>query len=139
MRRLYNLQNDFYKKKFKNIYRLLFTADLDRISDHSTWHLKNPDIVEKDRPLWIIVESKILNKRIWITKDFGALEVTTAQLDLDINSRAYHNSYRRKKLNNQKEMAEYLKELLKPCLEINEKEQSYNNDSIESEDEEIEI
>lgn len=70
MRRTEYLASPFYKKRFKEIYKLLFTADLDEISDHSNWHKINPSYVEKNRPLWIIAESKILNKRIWITKDF---------------------------------------------------------------------
>ena len=123
MRRLENLQNVFYRKKYKEIYKILFTADLDYFSDHSYWHLKNPNIVEKNRPLWIIVESKIINKRIWITHDYGRLGIDTAQLDLDINSKKYHESYNFKTLKNQKEMCQYLEDLLKPCLELRENEQ----------------
>lgn len=123
MRRLENLQNVFYRKKYKEIYKILFTADLDYFSDHSYWHLKNPNIVEKNRPLWIIVESKIINKRIWITHDYGRLGIDTAQLDLDINSKKYHESYNFKTLKNQKEMCQYLEDLLKPCLELQENEQ----------------
>lgn len=111
-----NLNNPFYKKRFKEIYKLLFTADLDEISDHSNWYKKNPGYVEKNRPLWIIAESKILNKRIWITKEFGELEISTAQLDLPCNSIAYSNSHKRVRFQNQNEMAIYLELLLEPCL-----------------------
>lgn len=128
MRRLYNLENSFYKRKFKEIYKLLFTADLDEINDHSYWHLSNPGYVEKNRPLWIIAESKILNKRIWITKEFGSLQIATAQLDLPCDSIAYSNSYERAYFKNQKEMADYLEMLLEPCLN---KEDQIQEDEME--------
>lgn len=120
MRRLYNLKNSFYKRKYKEIYKLLFKADLDEISDHSTWYKENPDYIDKERPLWIIAESKILNLRIWICKDFGNLEISTATLDLPCNSNAYSDSFRHFKFHNQGEMAEFLEELLQPCLENSE-------------------
>lgn len=116
MRRTEYLASPFYKRRFKEIYKLLFTADLDEISDHSNWHKTNPDYIDKIRPLWIIVESKILNKRIWITKDSGELEISTAQLDLPCNSNAYSNSHKRVRFKNQQEMANYLEVLLEPCL-----------------------
>lgn len=116
MRRTRDLENIIYKHKYKDIYRLLFTADLDEVSDHSNWYKQNKNYIEINRPLWIIVESKILNKRIWITHDFGRLGIDTAQLDLDVNSREYHESYVWKSFKNQKEMVEYLEKLLEPCL-----------------------
>lgn len=125
MRRVINLENSFYHKKYKEIYKLLFMADLDEISDHSNWHKKYKDYVDMKRPLWIIVESKILNKRMWITHDFGSLGITTAQLDLDINSRAYHDSYERKYFRTQKEMFEYLEKLLEPCLKEYREEEKF--------------
>lgn len=116
MRRIRNLENGLYHKRYKEIYKLLFTADLDTVSDYSNWHKENKDYVEKKRPLWIVAESKILNKRIWITDDWGRLGIDTAQLDLDINSRAYHESYEYRQFKTQKEMTEYLESLLVPCL-----------------------
>ncbi|MCI9038447.1 MAG: hypothetical protein HFJ29_00970 [Clostridia bacterium] len=59
MRKLENLENVCYKKKYKEIYKLLFTAHLDEISDHSNWQKSNLGYSEKNRPLWIIVESTI--------------------------------------------------------------------------------
>lgn len=122
MKRTFNLTNPLYKRKYKDVYKLIFNADLDEVKDFSNWYRKNQNFVEMKRPLWIILESKILNKRIWITHDFGELSITTAQLDLDINSIDYHNSYVWKKFNNQKEMSHYLKDLLEPCVkeQINE-------------------
>ena len=130
MRRTEYLQSSFYKRRFKEIYKLLFSADLDEISDYSNWHKPNPDYVDKNRPLWIVVESKILNKRIWITKDFGELEISTAQLDLPCNSIAYSNSHKRVKFRNQQEMANYLEVLLEPCLN---KKNEQNEEEIDRE------
>lgn len=126
MRRLINLENKFYHRKYREIYKLIFSADLDEVSDHSNWYKNNPGYVEKNRPLWIIVESKIINKRIWITHDFGRLGIDTAQLDLDVKSEAYHNSYKYRSFDNQKEMATYLKELLEPCLKETRVEDNLN-------------
>ncbi len=125
MRRLINLENSFYHKKYKEIYKLLFTADLDEVSDHSTWYKLNPDYVDKNRPLWIIAESKILNKRIWITQDFGSLQISTAQLDLDVKTNEYSDSYIHKSFKTQKEMAEYLENLLEPCLKEYREEEKF--------------
>lgn len=130
MTREHLLLSPFYKRKFKDIYKLIFTADLDEISDFSCWNLPNPSYVEKNTPLWIIVESKILNKRIWITKDFGRLKVSTAQLDLHCDSTEYHNSYERKYFQNQKQMSDYLKMLLEPCLKEKEKIQDNEEEII---------
>lgn len=116
MRRTKNLENLMYKKRYKEIYKLLFTADLDEVADRSNWYKTNKDIVEIKRPLWIIVESKILNKRIWITEDWGRLGIDTAQLDLDSNSMAYHDSYEWREFKNYKEMVKHLEKLLEPCL-----------------------
>lgn len=128
MRRTGNLENALYSKKYKEIYKLLFTADLDSISDYSNWYKTEKDYVDTKRPLWIVVESKILNKRIWITDDWGRLGIDTAQLDLDINSSAYHDSYEWRNFKNQKEMAKYLTNLLEPCLQEN------NIENIEEEE-----
>ncbi len=117
MRRKINLENSLYKRRYKEIYNLLFNSDLERVNDYSNWFKDNQNIVEKNRPLWIIVESKILNKRIWISQDFERLGIDTARLDLDVKSNEYYESYEYKSFKNQKEMTEYLKELLAPCLE----------------------
>ncbi|MDO5555114.1 MAG: hypothetical protein Q4G09_00225 [Clostridia bacterium] len=133
MRRTINLQSTFYHKKYKEIYRLLFTADLEEVSDFSNWHKKNPDYIDLHRPLWIVVESEILNKRIWITHDFGKLGIETARLDLDCNTREYSESHERKAFKNQGEMAEYLRKLLRPCIE----ESIFLENDIDFDNEEI--
>lgn len=122
MRRLTNLQNVMYHKKYKKIYKLIFTADLDTISDYSNWYKTEQDIVTRATPLWIVCESRILNKRIWITKEFEMLKISTARLDLDVKTQEYSDSYIHRLFKRQKEMVEYLEELLEPCLEEQEGE-----------------
>ena len=117
MRRTKSLLNPIYHKKYREIYKLLFNADLDRINDRSNWMRTNLDYVEKNQPLWIIIESKILNKRMWITESFKDLEIATAQLDLDCKSNEYSKSYERFRFKNQSELCKKLEEILKPCLE----------------------
>jgi len=119
MKRTENLQNVFYHRKYKEIYKIIFTADLDSVSDYLYWHLENPSYVEKNKPLWVVCESKLIGKRIWITEDFGEKEITTADLDLNINSIKYSESYKRRTFTAHDEMVSYLNELLKPCLEKN--------------------
>ena len=126
MRRTINLKNPFYKRRYKEIYKLLFNADLDELSDHSYWYIKEPGYLEKNRPLWIIVESKILNKRIWISQDFGRLGIDTAQLDLNVKTEEYSKSYVWNEFNNQKDMIKYLEKLLEPCLKEYREEQKFD-------------
>lgn len=117
MIRTKNLENAIYHKKYKDLYKLIFTADIDEISDYSNWIREgSKNYVEIHRPLWIVMESKIINKRIWISHEFGDLSITTAQLDLDINSRAYHDSYRHYYFDNQRDLVDKLKNILDPCL-----------------------
>ncbi len=117
MRRTENLENAIYHRKYKDIYKLIFNADIDTISDYSNWMREgHKNYVEIKRPLWIVMESKIVNKRIWISHDFGELSISTAQLDLDINSSAYHESHKWYKFNTQAELCDKLKEMLDPCL-----------------------
>ena len=88
MRRLGNLQNSIYKTKYRELYKIIFTADIDRIADHSNWlHKGEKNYVEVNRPLWIVMESKKINKRIWISHERGDLKIDTAQLDLDVDSK----------------------------------------------------
>lgn len=125
MRRLMNLENSFYHRKYKEIYKLLFSADLDEIADHSNWHKSNTDYVGKNRPLWIIAESKILNKRIWITQDFGDLEIATATLSLNTKTQEYSESFVHIPFKTQKEMTKYLENLLEPCLKEYREEEKF--------------
>ena len=117
MIRTKSLENVIYHQKYKEIYKLIFNADIDTISDYSYW-MKNgeKDYVEINRPLWIVMESKKANKRIWICHDFGQLSITTAQLDLDINSSGYHDSYKYYYFKNQRDLVDELKKIIEPCL-----------------------
>lgn len=134
MRRTINLQNVLYKKKYSDIYKLVFNADLDEVSDHSTWMYNQEEYCNTFHPLWIIVESKILNKRMWITHSLKKLEIATAQLDLDCNSSEYHDSYKRYNFKNQRELCHKLEEILNPCLKeyfeenLKEQEEEYEKD-----------
>lgn len=104
-------------QKYKGIYDLIRNADLDRICDRSNWFHKNQDYIDRQQPLWIIIESKILNKRMWITESLGDLEIATAQLDLKVDSAEYHKSYERYSFKNQRDLCTKLKEILEPCFE----------------------
>lgn len=118
MKRLGNLQNAIYKTKYRELYKLIFTADIDRIADYSNWlHSGEKNYVEINRPLWIVMESKKINKRIWICHEWGKLKIDTAQLDLDVDSKEYHDSYQRYSFSNQRDLCNKLKELLEPCFE----------------------
>ncbi|MBQ3512060.1 MAG: hypothetical protein IJN13_01470 [Bacilli bacterium] len=68
------------------------------------------------------MESKKINKRIWISHEWGSLKIDTAQLDLDVDSKEYHESYQRYSFSNQRDLCNKLKEILEPCLR-EEKEQ----------------
>lgn len=117
MRRIENLHSPIYEKKYRKIYELIYAADLDTIKDFSNWKKLEQDIVTRATPLWIICESTILNKRIWIMQEFGDFKISTAALNLDVKTEKYNNSFVHKYFKNQNEMVEALELLLKPCLE----------------------
>ena len=68
------------------------------------------------------MESKKINKIIWISHECGSLKIDTAQLDLDVDSKEYHESYQRYSFSNQRDLCNKLKEILEPSLR-EEKEQ----------------
>ena len=80
MRRTENLNNPIYKKEYKEVYKLIYSSDLDDVNDQSNWKRKE-EYLRNIHPLWIIIESSILNKRIWVTHSFDEYCITTAQLD----------------------------------------------------------
>lgn len=132
MRRLGNLQNSIYKTKYRELYKIIFTADIDRIADHSNWlHKGEKNYVEVNRPLWIVMESKKINKRIWISHEWGDLKIDTAQLDLDVDSREYHESYQRYSFSNQRDLCSKLKEILEPCLKEEKEQEEIEKDIVE--------
>ena len=98
--------------KYKKIYDVIHASDCNYMSDLSYWNQPNMDIVKRNRPLWIILENRRINKRIWVTHAYKKLELTTAQLDLNCKSSAYHESIRRYVCENQTDMASKLKKIL---------------------------
>ena len=84
MRRIESLHSPIYEKKYRKIYKLIYAADLDTIKDFSNWKKLEQDIVTRATPLWIICESTILNKRIWIMQEFGDFKISTAALCISI-------------------------------------------------------
>lgn len=71
--------------KFQTIYDLVGSYYFESRKDNSNGF----------HPLWLILESKRLNLRIWVTSEWNSLGITTAQLDLPCDSKEYHESYRR--------------------------------------------
>lgn len=98
--------------KYKEIYKIIYASDCTQMNDRSYWHKPQMDIVERNRPLWIILENKRVNLRLWVTHEYGELRITTAQLDLPCNSREYNESHKRYKFKTQAEMAAGLKKIL---------------------------
>jgi len=72
-------------------------------------HTRLVDKQSSQFELWLVLESPALNKRIWITKEFGELRITSAQLDLNVNSKEYADSHIRHKFKNISEMAQFIK------------------------------
>lgn len=98
--------------KYQKIYNLLDKMDNDEVKDFSRGNVgtKYQTYSDQGRQLWIIIENKKLNKRIWIIHSWGKMEILTAQLDLDCKSQEYHKSHKWYKFNNQTEMANFIQE-----------------------------
>lgn len=100
--------------KYKAIYNVLEQSHTRISYENSGWRAARPDYSDHCRPLWIVAESQQHNLRLWITHECGVLSVTTARLDQDTSSRAYHESQICKKFRTQERLAAYLRELLLP-------------------------
>lgn len=98
--------------KYQAIYKIIRESDCNSIYDGSHWQKKNKNLAETALPLWLILENRRVNLRIWVTQEFGELRITTAQLDLDCKSKAYHDSHRRYPCRTQTELANRLKNIL---------------------------
>ena len=98
--------------KYKAIYKVIHESSGTIMKDMSNWQKPVKNLVDIWKPLWIILENKNVNLRIWVTHEHGELRITTAQLNLDCNSREYSESHRRYPCKNQSDMAEHLKKLL---------------------------
>ena len=80
------------------------------------------DIITLRRPLWIVMEVSEINKRMWISHEYGEFKITTAQLDLNVDSKEYHESYKWYSFSTQRDLCSKLRELLEPCLEVKKEE-----------------
>jgi hypothetical protein len=94
------------------IYDTLHNHGCNIVIDNSDWQRGRQDSSIIGRPLWLVVEAKRINRRLWITKVYGRLSVTTARLDLDGNSREYSSAQTREYFCTQREMALYLDRIL---------------------------
>ena len=98
--------------KYKAVYRVIRESSGTEMKDFSNWQKPVQTLVDTWRPLWIILENKRVNLRIWVTHEHGELRITTAQLDLDCKSREYSESHRRYYPKKQSDMAALLGKLL---------------------------
>lgn len=104
-------------KKYQGIYKVINQSKIDYLQDRSYWFYpeEKQDYVMRNQPLWLILESKILNKRIWVTHSYNKYEIATADLGLNVNSREYSNSFCHIYFDRQKDLISALAELLYPC------------------------
>lgn len=94
--------------KFEKIKEVIYSSDCNRISDHSG---SGKSYVGRNRPLWMILENKRLDLRIWVTKDFGSLSITTTKLSAPLNSIEYYESNRQYPCKSQGDMVARLQEI----------------------------
>ncbi len=97
--------------KYARIYRVLENSHA-KIYDRSPWRESPNSYLASYRPLWIILEDDRLHLRVWVTHEFGKLTVTTADMSLHCDSRAYHESMQRHRFLKQADMAQFLDALL---------------------------
>ena len=107
-------------KKYQGIYKIIRQSHLDSFKDRSYWFYpeEKQDYVMRNQPVWLILESKILNKRIWITHSYNRYEIATADLGLDVNSSEYSNSFCHRYFDKQRDLISTLQNLLSPCIEV---------------------
>ena len=98
--------------KYKAIYKVIRESSGTEMKDFSNWQKSVQTIVDIWKPLWIILENRRINLRIWVTHEHKKYRITTAQLDLDCKSREYSESQRRYYPKKQSDMAALLEKLL---------------------------
>jgi len=98
--------------KYKAIYDVINNSGGTIMTDRSRWQKGILSMEDKVRPLWIILENRRVNLRLWVIHEYGELKITTAQLDLDCNSKEYSDSHKRYKFRKQSEIAERLRKIL---------------------------
>ena len=108
--------------KYKAIYNVLEESDSRIVYEDSGWRAVRSDILSSMRPsLFVVAEAPKCNLRLWITHESRDLAVTTARLDLNVDSREYHETQIRKHFRKQAEAASYLRDLLLPKEKESEK------------------
>lgn len=98
--------------KYRAIYNVIHESSDTTMKDFSVWFKTQLSIVEKKRPLWIILENVRLKLRIWVFHEYGELKISTASMAFDCRSKEYSDSRRHYKFNTQAELADRLKKLL---------------------------
>ena len=94
--------------KYKKIRDVIYSSDCDSICDYAT---RSGSYVSDNRPFWYVLENRRLDLRIWVTSDFGSLQISTARLSANAKSQEYSESNRRYDCKTQTEMAQALKTL----------------------------
>ena len=107
--------------KYKAIYDVLEESGSRIVNERSGWRAVQPDIIASMQPLWIVAEAPKCNLRLWISHEMRNLTVTTARLNLNVDSREYHETQIRKHFRKQAEAASYLRDLLLPKEKESEK------------------
>jgi hypothetical protein len=98
--------------KYRAIYKVIQDSADTTVNDRSNWRKHNQTLIDRWKPLWIILENRRVNLRLWVIHEHGKLKVDTAQLDLNCNSKEYSDSQKRYICETQSDMAALLKRLL---------------------------
>jgi len=98
--------------KYRPIYKVIQESSGTIMKDISNWQKPVQNLVDRWKPLLIILENKLVNLRLWVNYEHGEFRITTAQLDLDCKSREYSESHRRYYFRKQSDMAACLEKIL---------------------------
>ena len=101
--------------KYRRIYQALEQCGAKITYDGSGRRHTGPasTLIDRIRPLWIVAEAEKAGLRLWVCHEAGRLSVTTADMTLSVDSRAYHQSQTHRDFRIQGELAGYLETLLK--------------------------
>lgn len=71
--------------KYKKIYGALEQCQSSRpgfrYSDYSGWRSYQRSYIDRQRPLWIVVEDPSVGRRLWITQERSQLSITVGPMD----------------------------------------------------------
>ena len=85
--------------KYQSIYKAIQKINYTYLNDWS----------DQAHDLWLILEVPSLHKRIWITNEFNhRLKISTANLDYNVDSREYHESYKHYQFKGIKQMRDFI-------------------------------